>query len=325
MLLSSNLVYQFNAAFGRLRLSNTLWADVVSPNNMATLSNDPILSAGQPSFFSFNGVSQDVFMNNPYPAQNSSAFTFAIWFSSRPQLGQPLLGFETVQSGTAGSANDRKLWFGSDHKLRFGVWDDQPNSLCSVVSHSSVDDGLWRYAVATFDGRWLNLYINGSLAANPSQYSSSSKDPPSGLWLRVASYLNTFPYGANGYFGGNIAAFQVYSAALTAAQVWQNYQADINGYSSSIIACPVGTYNGVFGQSSYYSCLPCPMGTFCPVTGLSSPIPIPYGFLLAGNSTATLLPIATAGFSLRTTNTSIACPAGTHVLMHTFLGPFSVM
>jgi hypothetical protein len=85
------------------------------------------------------------------------------------------------------------------------------------VSGGAIYDGTWYMVTGVFSSTGLRAYIDGNLVA-----SNSTPYSPATLTLDDM-YIGAYTIG-NELFGGHIWNAQVYSSALTQAQIQQNYQ-----------------------------------------------------------------------------------------------------
>jgi hypothetical protein len=81
-------------------------------------------------------------------------------------------------------------------------------------AQDSVPQGVWSYVAGTYDGKSLNLFINGKLAASK----------------KVSGEINTHAQplriGGDGiYYKGLIDEVSIYNSALSAAEIVNHYQA----------------------------------------------------------------------------------------------------
>src|SRR4030095_1042899 len=82
-----------------------------------------------------------------------------------------------------------------------------------ATSPLSYSDGKWHYAVVTFDGSIINLYIDGMQVATKS--SSGSPDNGGNEPVRLGANSQAL----NDYFIGDVDEIRVWKSALTAQQV----------------------------------------------------------------------------------------------------------
>ena len=81
-------------------------------------------------------------------------------------------------------------------------------------------NGQWNNVVATFDGTYKRIYVNGNLVATSSALTGTITQNTTG-YAYIGAYGNLAGY----YFNGNIADTKVYNRALTATEIQQNFNA----------------------------------------------------------------------------------------------------
>ena len=108
-------------------------------------------------------------------------------------------------------------------KPRFVIDDD--SVIPEIEANVTVSDGAWHHIVVTGDGSNYAMYVDG-VSYTPSYITGSGYK-----WFNNTPGLTTYTIGAlerastGNYFTGAIGEVRVYPRALTAAQVFQNYNA----------------------------------------------------------------------------------------------------
>jgi hypothetical protein len=224
---------------------NTVF-DLSSSNNTGIIAGsftnsfggatNPVYASANSGYFILNGnggyITSSILYSGP------SEFTIGVWFrTASTTRASKLIGFGNSQyqnsiSGTTTfeTSYDRHLWMGADNRVYFGIY---PNQVVSINSSSTYTDNVWHYAVGTFSGSQsaMRLYVDGALIGSNTQFNFAQ--PYSGYWKIGAGSLGGWPStspGAN-YFLGDIGPAKVYSRALTAAEVLQNYNVDATRFS----------------------------------------------------------------------------------------------
>jgi hypothetical protein len=81
-----------------------------------------------------------------------------------------------------------------------------------VVSGISVNDGVWRHVLATYDGTTVNLYVNGVF--------TSSGTPSLNTTLSGALTVGTLIVGSPAlFFPGTVEDFRIYNRVLTLGEI----------------------------------------------------------------------------------------------------------
>jgi hypothetical protein len=118
-------------------------------------------------------------------------------------------------SETAGQNMNYGIWMNSAERVKAG-FETSSGADFFVTSPTSYSDGQWHYAVVTYGGSTVILYIDGVQVASKST-SGASPDSSGAKPLRVAANSRVTP--PTNFFTGNIDEVRVWNDDLTAAQV----------------------------------------------------------------------------------------------------------
>ena len=200
--------------FNPYYIGNTTWRDVSGSNYNGSLNIGPIFSSNNLGSIAFDGVSTGQEVNIGSKTINfASGGTFEIWtkidnvnrnqgfFSMNP-------GATYINFYSPGATNQ---------KMRWEVIGNSANAFNAINSLTTLQNNVWYHVVGNFDpsGGSTRIYINGSLDNSQSSYTNVPSS--------VTSQIIIGSYG--GILDGNIAVAKIYTRALTAAEVSQNYQA----------------------------------------------------------------------------------------------------
>jgi len=209
-IITDGLVFSVDAGSERSYSgSGTTWTNLGSSGSNVALTNGPVFNAADGGYFEFDGT-------DDYAYSNSTSFnitgnvTINSWirhdgtgsivgnYMSHSQNS----GYRMRRQGASGSA----LWlYASGNALSGGV----------------IYDDTWYMVTGVFSSTGLRAYINGVLvASNTTTYSSS---------FGGGFFIGAYAAGLE-IFGGDIASAQVYSSALTASEILQNYNAQKNRF-----------------------------------------------------------------------------------------------
>jgi hypothetical protein len=175
--------------------SGTAWNNAVTLGNNTTLVNGPTYSTNNGGFFSFDGVDDYTTIAIP-----STTGTISFWW---------YYNADTVQKLIMGNANSMIYCGGG---AGGGHWYNQSADYSFAFSWGNTSQ--WLHMCAVYESTTSNsFYINGSLA-----YSSSTYSLTKGTTYNVAGNFYV-PQACR------FSVIQVYSIALSAAQVSQNFNA----------------------------------------------------------------------------------------------------
>jgi Concanavalin A-like lectin/glucanases superfamily/Bacterial Ig domain/PKD domain len=143
-----------------------------------------------------------------------SKFSVAAWFKTSNDYKSD--AFIVSKPGDGGNMN-YGIWMTNAEKIRggFETSNGKPIYATSPLSYS---DGKWHYAVVTFDGSVINLYVDGIQVAT--QSASGSPDKGGNEPVRVGADSKTL----EDYFIGNVDEIRVWRVALTPDEVKDAYQ-----------------------------------------------------------------------------------------------------
>lgn len=189
----------------------------VSGTNHGTLQGSPTSTTDRFDIsgkaYAFNGSSQYVSTTHSYANPNN--FTISIWFKTTTTTGGKLIGFGVNQTGSS-YQYDRHLYMNNAGQIYFGVY---PNTVRTVQSSASYNDGNWHMATATLSSsNGMVLYMDGAqVGADPT---TTSAENYTGYWRIGYDNNNGWTSQPSSfYFSGTLDDALVYSRALTPSEV----------------------------------------------------------------------------------------------------------
>jgi hypothetical protein len=126
-------------------------------------------------------------------------------------------------------SGQRVFWFGqhaNDGALRFGIYFDGVNETY-LDTGIVITNNKWYYLVATYDGHYQKIYVNGRLVAASSDLNSVLPSRTSNYWIG----RSTAP---TPYFSGYIDEVAVFSRALSLDEISAYYKWAIGARNKSI-------------------------------------------------------------------------------------------
>jgi hypothetical protein len=165
-----------------------------------------ILNLNFQTVYSQNSEASYVDVNN---TSSVSKFSVAAWFKTSNDYKSD--AFIVNKAGDTGNMN-YGIWMTNAEKIQAGfeTRNGKPMYATSPLSYS---DGKWHYAVVTFDGSIINLYIDGMQVATKS--ASGSPDNGGNEPVRLGANSQAL----NDYFIGDVDEIRVWKSALSAQQV----------------------------------------------------------------------------------------------------------
>lgn len=200
--------------------SGTVWKDLSGLGNHGTLVNGPVYNSANNGSILFDGVNDQVIIPHSNSLAPSAAITLSAWVNTDWQTTSSVRIISKTESGG---------W-------QLSINDDPAGARVGMTIHIG---GVYRYAtvpktsiasgyhniVGSFDGRFINLFVDATQVVNI--------DLVSTLALTYA-YNNQFIVGAEAsssgpantnYINASISNVQIYSRALSAAEIKQNFEA----------------------------------------------------------------------------------------------------
>jgi hypothetical protein len=201
--------------------SGTTWSDLSGSGNNGTLTNGPTyVVTGASSSMQFDGV--DDYVKVDYASTLApSIISFNTWVYSdnwSARTGNQKIFSKTQIGGYALGCTI----FTSD-SLEFIAYID--GSYKSVTYPLSSLGSGWKNIQGSFNGRYINLYINGILVNTYDNITTSTITYTDNNQLIIAAEPGFGTSIDGNFFKGNIATVQFYNRALSATEVSQNFNA----------------------------------------------------------------------------------------------------
>jgi hypothetical protein len=204
--------------------SGTAWNDLVGSNN-GTLTNGPTFNSSNGGSIVLDGTNDYVYRSLFSQMGSANTMTISCWctfadngspgrylWSIGRDSGNPTGGLALIAYGFSVGGGANKLLF----ELGSGYG--------RVIYTGTLQQNVWYNFTATADGTNTRLYANGVLD-NTSAQTTGRIATSAGL--SIGSYLDPSipPTPGTFFHNGKVSNFQVYSRALTASEVLQNYDA----------------------------------------------------------------------------------------------------
>jgi Concanavalin A-like lectin/glucanases superfamily/K319L-like, PKD domain/Bacterial Ig domain len=168
---------------------------------------------------------QSVYSKNPEVSyldvndtSSVSKFTVASWFKTSNNYKSD--AFIVNKDGDGGNMN-YGIWMTNTEKIQ-GGFENSKGKPMYVTSPLSYSDGKWHYAMVTFDGSTINLYVDGVYVATES--ASGSPDNGGNEPVRVGANSEQ----PSDYFIGDVDEVRVWKSALTPLDAAYAYNGKFN-------------------------------------------------------------------------------------------------
>lgn len=167
---------------------------------------------------SLDGVSGYVDIPDDSTLDGMSAFTVSMWvkIDQVGLNGSIILG----KDSNPGNESYRITQLGYNSKLHFNIKTTNNgwySAGTGVDSTTSLQNGIWYHVVATYDGSYVRLYINGNLEATGSQAISGN------IYDGMSPLRLGYPVGGAAYTDGTIDEVRVYNRTLFPSEVADLY------------------------------------------------------------------------------------------------------
>lgn len=212
--------------------SGTTWTAQNGSN--ATLVNTPTFTASAPTYFSFSKASLE---EATLPALSSlSNWTIEAWFRVTSTLTGQITAVICDQYNLSNALNFSMGTNNSptDYKLGIGFFNGSWRRTTGITPTLNT----WYHMVGTYDGTTLKEYVNGALTASAGSLGTSSSG---GVGLRVARRWDETAISTN-YFPGDVGLTRIWNSALTAAQVDELYNDNLERFSNSVVTSNLVAY-----------------------------------------------------------------------------------
>ena len=180
----------------------------------ATIANNPTFtSAGQSSYFTFNGSNQYIITPNLIGQSMTGNVTLECWVYTSSDNG--------VVVSEQGTSSPNTSWYDSQIEivsgnLKVAMW---PYTLGTGLVVGSVTRNTWQQYTMVYSAGTCRGYINGSTT---NSYSVTRSFGAAGLYYDIMGNCPT-SLGDGSYLAGNWSVFRAYNRALSQAEVAQNY------------------------------------------------------------------------------------------------------
>jgi len=202
--------------------SGTSWNNLISDDFDGTLTNGPTFSSGDGGSIVFDGSNDYVDFGSEdldpeadgLFADSSHAWSASAWFKPSSSLTD-----RGVILGRGGVGNATHMTIFYDGRSSGDDLDVRLRGSKTTINDTNITSTFSEVTI-TWDGTTAKTYFNGSFVTNAGVGSQSETSKV----FAVGSGFNNFG-NPHKHFQGNIAEVKVYSDALTAAEVLQNYNA----------------------------------------------------------------------------------------------------
>jgi len=203
--------------------TGSLWSDLTSNDNDATLINTPTYSS------SFGGILQFDDTSLEYGTipnlGNLNQWTVEVWF----RLSSPLTGKITaIISNQFDLVNKLNFSIGTNNapvnrNIAVGFYDGAWRTTTGFVPQVS----QWYQVVGTYDGSTIRQYVNGVASGGTLNYVGT---PQSGGGIRLMRRWDDSLTASN-FIDGDLSIVKIYNTALNSSEVLDNFNENKNTFN----------------------------------------------------------------------------------------------
>ncbi len=202
------------------------WYDLSGNSNKATFVDSPSFQSAPQSFFNFDGSNDYMTIVRSSSMSPTSGLTQEVWFNFSTIPNAAI--FIGLQYGSS-TNNTYALWMESS-TIYGGV--NTSGSFAAIgIGISNISGNKWHNLVHTYDGLAQRLYLDGVLL-NSSNITGSIQYDANNTRVLIGADDNGSGYnnGAGYFHSGKINQIKIYNRALSASEIFQNYNASKKRY-----------------------------------------------------------------------------------------------
>jgi hypothetical protein len=206
--------------------SGNTWYDLSGNSNKATFVDSPSFQSAPQSFFNFDGSNDYMTIVRSSSMSPASGLTQEVWFNFSTIPNAAI--FIGLQYGSSYN-NTYALW--KDSSLLYGGVNTSGSFSAIGIGISNISGNKWHNFVHTYDGSAQRLYLDGVLL-NSSNITGSIQYDANNTRVLIGADDNGGGYntGAGYFHSGKINQIKIYNRALSAAEIFQNYNASKKRY-----------------------------------------------------------------------------------------------
>lgn len=248
-IITSGLTFNIDAGFTpSYPKSGTTWRDLSYSSYTGTLINGPTFSGSNGGSITFDGVDDYVNFGNQNLGLDLISKSFCAWVNLGSTLANPTGIIDKDFDTSPGVYGGWGFWVQSNRKL---WWWNTPNQDILDSGSTTIGINVWTHVAVTYNSstKTASFYINGLL--NSSIGKSDISEISSGTQpLSIGSIRSGTP-SQGGYVNGKISNIFAYNRVLSASEILQNYNSQLNRF------IPTTNANLVFNlDGANYSAMP---------------------------------------------------------------------
>ena len=182
-----------------------------------TLTNGVAFNSSSGGYWEFDGVDDQITLSTNINLGNGNiAWTVSAWVKSTTTANS--LGKGSVASNDNGGPVYSMMGINSGKMV---YWTYQSSAWAQKLGVATVNDGDWHLLTwVNYSDTTMDMYVDGVFDKNVTNSTSGNNNP-------IDTIGNSWAAG----FEGEIATLHIYSKSLTAEEITQNYNANVNLYN----------------------------------------------------------------------------------------------
>jgi hypothetical protein len=205
--------------------SGTTWSDLSGNGNNGTLINGPTFDSGNLGSLEFDRVDDHVTTTGMSNFSYTNGITVLIWHYNQSGAGSGLYRGVVTNGTVADRLGGFDLRYGREDY--FGGTNDGTRLQWLITNSGGVSTSIsmfanlneWHHYVGTYNNNTVSVYKDGQL------FDSITHTAGGQLKTTIDSTTIGRSPGTSEYLNGKLSQVQIYSRALSAAEVSQNYNA----------------------------------------------------------------------------------------------------
>lgn len=208
--------------------SGSTWTDLSGLGNDGTLTNGPTFSSGNGGSIVFDGTDDVV--------NCGTSSTLAFSTTSEATITAWIYPTSFGEGSRARIIERQYLFFLDNVNISNGIaWYPAGSATQALNTANSITLNKWQYVAIVHSGTTSSLYINGSLISTRSNVGNTI-GADAGQVFYIGNNAAT-----DRSFQGNIAIVQVYSASLSSAQIYENFDTERTRFEVELTPTPTPT------------------------------------------------------------------------------------
>lgn len=214
-IVTDGLIFYIDGANPKSILSGSSTCYDLSKNQLnGTLYSGASYNNTNNGNFNFDGIDDWIEINNSSSGElnlTSNQVTLCAFLNY-----QTTADWQSVFYKDSGNSRGYQLFINDQNKIAFGV--RTSTGFTRLTTDNALDQNVWKYVVATYDGSLMKIYIDGNFITSTPKSGNITSSSTRPLWVSLSTFGTEF-------FFGKISTMKIYNRGLNDQEVLQNYNA----------------------------------------------------------------------------------------------------